>query len=95
MDGRFKTLVKRLKMDEFVSSSAMAHLLGGGGGWRSRFRLLLAVEGGLDPIDDANRKNLWPLVDGLIAHANCFGSSRDGAAQLLNCFSFVHAEIES
>lgn len=73
----------------------MAHLLGGGGGLRSRFRLLLAVEGGLDPIDDANRKNLWPLVDGLIAHANCFGSSRDGAAQLLNCFSFVHAEIES
>lgn len=78
-----------------MRSSAMAHLLGGGGGRRSRFRLLLAVEGGLDAINDASRKNLRPLVDSLIAHANCFGSSRDGAAQLLNCFSFLHARIES
>lgn len=77
----------------------IAHLLFWGGWLRQllagRLFLLHAPQGSLNTVNDACRKNIRPLIDRLVAHADRFSSSRNRAAQLLNCFSFIHPRIES
>lgn len=70
------------------------YLLGGGelSGGRA---LLHPPQGGLHAINDPGRKDVRPLVHGLVAHTNCFCRSRDGATELLDCLGFVHLNIES
>lgn len=71
----------------------MAHLLGGGGGLRSRFRLLLAIEGSLDAINDARRQYSGPLHDGLVRDADSVSCRSYCAAQKFYGVSFKHAEL--
>jgi hypothetical protein len=75
--------------------SPMAHLLGGGylQGLGGGLGLLHAPQGGLNAVNDPSGKNLWPLVHGLVAHANGFCSGRDRATKLLYCLGFIHATL--